>query len=90
VLAAKGVLLPLNGSLHRQLVDVCAGNERFLARTGQDDRAHVRVMLERQHGTAQLVQRLGVERVEHLGTVDGEHRNGAVPIEKQILKAHAQ
>ena len=57
---------PLDRRLHRQLVDVGAGDERLLAGAGQDDDAHAVVVLQIEDRPPQLVERLRVERVEHL------------------------
>ena len=42
-----------------------------------------------ERGAAQLVERLGVERVENLGPVDGDDRDGAVAVDEQVVKGHA-
>ena len=59
--------LPCDRRQHRQLVDVGAGDERLLARAGQHDRAHARVVLERRHGARQLGERLAVSALRTLG-----------------------
>ncbi len=55
---------------HGELVDVGAGDERLVAGSGHDDRPHAIVLLEFEHGAAQLVERLGVEGVQNPRPVD--------------------
>ena len=55
----------------REVADVSAGDEGFVARTGQDDAAHGRVVLSILEGGPQLLPCRPVQGVQHLGPVDG-------------------
>ena len=57
VLAASACSRPEIGRLHRQLVDVGAGDERLLTRAGQDDDAHRIVLLQVEDDAPELVER---------------------------------
>ena len=82
VLAAQRVLASAGRRLHRQLVDVGAGDERLLARAGDDHDAHAVVVLQRRasRGAARRASR--VQRVEDLRTVDGDDGDRAVALER--------
>ena len=56
----------------RQLADVGAGDEGLLARAGEDDDANVGIVLGRGEGLLDLLHGGHVQRVEHLGPVDGD------------------
>ena len=88
MLAGERVLAAAGRRLHRQLVDVGAGDERLLAGAGQDHDAHALVLLQLEDRAAQLVERLRVQRVEHLGTVDRDDRDGAVALEEEVVERH--
>src|SRR6185295_5082189 len=88
MLAGERVLAAAHRRLHRQLVDVGAGDERFLSRAGQYDDADVVVPFELQDDAPQLVHRLRVQRVENLGPVDGDDRDRAVALEQEVVESH--
>ncbi len=88
VLAGERVLATAGRRLHRQLVDVRAGDERLLARAGHDDDADAFVLLEIEHRSTQLVERLRVQRVEHLRAVDRDDRRRPVALEQKIVEGH--
>src|SRR5207244_6811847 len=91
VLAGERGLAAAGRRLHRELVDVRACDERLFARAGHDDRAHILVTLQIEHRAAQLVNRLRVQRVEHLGPVDRDQADAvsrAVALEKKVVEGH--
>ena len=45
--------------------------------------------LQIEHRAPQLVERLGVERVQNLRPVDGDDGDGAVALEQEVVKGHA-
>ena len=75
--------------LHGELVDVGPRDECLIASARQDYRAHAIVLLQIQDGATQLVDRVRVQRVEDLGAVDRDDRDGAVTLEEEIVKSHA-
>src|SRR5262245_20078547 len=69
---------PVLGLLDREaahVLDVRAGRERLVARTGEDDHAHGVVPSQIGQALAQLAERVDVERVHGLGPVDGDDRD---------------
>jgi len=88
MLAGERMLAPGHRRLHRQLVDVRAGDKRLLARPGQDDDAHGVVLLEIEDDVSQFVQRLRIQRVQHLGPVDRDGRDRAVALEQEVVESH--
>ena len=52
--------------------DVGAGDERLLARAGQDDDANFGVILDGRECLLQLLHGRHVQRVQNLGPVDGD------------------
>jgi hypothetical protein len=71
-----------------QLVDVGARHECLLAGAGHHNRPDLLVVLQGEHRTSQLVERLGVERVQNLGSVDRDDRDGLVAIDEQVVERH--
>jgi hypothetical protein len=93
VLPAHRVIAAAGGRLHRQLVDVGAGDEGLVAAARDDHRPDALVPPEREHRAAQLVERLQVERIEDFGPVDRDRRDTSVPIDQNVLErveAHDQ
>ena len=89
MLAGERVLAPAGGRLHRELVDVRAGDERgFSPAPSETDHAHAVVLLEIEDGPAQLVERLRVQGVEHLRPVDRQVGDSAVALEKKRVEGH--
>ena len=86
VLAAHRVLAAAGRRLHRQLVDVRAGDERLLARARHDHDPDAVVVPQREDRAPQLVERLRVERVQDLRPVDREDRDGAVALDQEVLE----
>jgi hypothetical protein len=70
-------LLRLEGRDVRELADVGAGDERLVAGARQDDAAHGNVVARRLEGCPQILPRRRVQRVEHLGPIDGHIRDVA-------------
>ena len=50
--------------------------------------ADVLVALEIEHRAAKFVERLSVQRIEHLRPVDRDDRDGAVALEEKVVKGH--
>ena len=69
-----------------QLVEVGTGDERLLARTGDDEHAQGIVGLDLREGGVDLLHRGIVSRVAELGPVDSECRHGACDFEKNVLE----
>ena len=87
-LAATRQLPTRRRRLYRQFADVRTGNERLLASTGHDYDTHGLVVTERRHRATELVERVMVERVQDLRTIDGEDGDGTVVCEQQVVKRH--
>ena len=85
-LPAVGVLLGRDRRLLRQLADVGAGDESLLARSGEDDHAHLGVVFGGGEGLAQLVHGGHAQGVEHLGPVDGDIGDVVFRFEMEILE----
>ena len=86
VLPGDRVLAAAGRRLRRQLVDVGPGDERLLTGAGQNHRADAVVALQLEDGAPQLVERLRVQRVEDLGTVDGQDGDAAIALEQEVLE----
>ena len=71
-----------------QLADVRAGDERLLARSGQDDHAYDGIVLDVMKRSAQLLHGGHVERVENFGTVDGDVGNRVFLFEQNVGEGH--
>ena len=84
VLPPQRVVARARRRLLRQFVDVGSGHERLVSGTRQDDAANGRVVPQVQNRAAKLVERFGVERVEHLGPVDRHDSSRAVALDQQI------
>src|SRR5205814_10243077 len=72
------------------VLDVPAGTER-LPRARQHDCANLRLGVERANGLAKLVVDLEVERVEAIGTIQGDPRHparGIVLVQKRGRRFH--
>ena len=85
---ARAILTLTRDDAVRVVVITGAGDERFLARAGEDDRAHAGVGLQLEDRAPQLVDGLAVQRVEDLGPVDGDRGDGAVALEEEVFKSH--
>ena len=88
LLAAPCMFLALDRRLHRELVDVGAGDERFFSRAREDHDAHAFILFELEDRAAQFVERPAVQRVEHLRTVDRDDRGRLVAFDQKILESH--
>ena len=88
VLAGQRVLAPAGRRLDTEFVDVGAGHERLVAGSGHDQHADGDVLLQFEDRPPQFVERLRIERVQHLGTIDGENRDGAIPIDEKVVESH--
>ena len=86
---ARG-LLALHRRLHRELVDVGAGDEGLLALAGQHDHAHARIVLARRDRGRQFRERLRVQCVEDFGAVEGDDGNGVDALKLQVFKGHSE
>ncbi len=62
----------LDGIVLLELVDVRAGDKSLLATAGEDDHADVAIGRQVGEDFTQLLHGGHVERVEHLGTVNGD------------------
>src|SRR6266567_1370657 len=87
-LAIKRKFLAVHRRLLRQFADIGSGLERFFARPGQDQHAHARVLPRVQQCVMQLLDRLAVQRIQHLWPVEGNVRNPLFPFIEQILVSH--
>src|SRR5207249_10298930 len=59
-----------------------------VSRAGRHGGGRAVGVLEMEHHAAQLVERLGVQRVEHVRTIDGDDRDRAVAFEQQVVEGH--
>ena len=71
-----------------QLANVRAGNERLLARPGQDNHAHPGIILNLMKRRAQLFHRGHIQRVKHLRPVHGDVGNGVFLFEENVGEGH--
>src|SRR5436309_4894160 len=81
------MLAPADRSLLRELVDIRPCDERLISRARDDHRPHAIVVLQREDRAAQFVERLRAERVEDLGTVDGESGDSAFPLDEDVFQS---
>jgi hypothetical protein len=68
--------------------DVAAGAERAVPDAGEDDDPDARVLAGALDGVDQLEQRVGAERVELLGPVDLQPRDGVVGLVRDVGVGH--
>jgi len=73
---------------HRQLVDVGARDEALVPATGDDQRAQLGIRVKLASEIVDLGQRLAVERVEHGGPVDAQHRDRTDALDLEIGVGH--
>ena len=66
------VFLGRNRRVLRQLADVGARDEGLLARAGEDDDAHLGIVLGSGERLLDLLHGGHIQRIEHLGPVDGD------------------
>ena len=76
--------------LHRQLADVGARHKRFLAGARHNHDAHTVVVLQIENGATELVERPRVKGIEHFRAIDGDDGDGALALEKEVVKDHKQ
>jgi hypothetical protein len=74
-LAALGKRLCFNRAEPCKIIDVGAGDERFLAIAGEDRDPHLNVIADGLKGTSELLHGLDVERVEYLRAGNGYECN---------------
>ena len=68
-------------------LDVAAGAEA-LARAGDDDHAHVRIVAALEDGVVQIVTQSVAERVQALGAIQREGGDAVLELEEQALVSH--
>jgi hypothetical protein len=90
VLSRDGVLAPGNRRLCRKLIDVRAGNKRFLSGSGQHHRPHAVVVLQRQDDAPEFVERLCIESIQQLGPVDRDGRDAGINLDEQVLRGEGK
>ena len=90
LLAEARELERLHRRQRRELGDVRARDERLAARAGQHDDAHRVVGLGRVERDMQLRDRLAVQSVELVGTVDRDAAHRAVVVDQQIAEGHGR
>ena len=80
-----------------ELADVGAGDEGLVARSCQDDTAHVGVVPRILKGGSQVFPRRRIQCIEHLGPIDASHkrrrpfsRTGHLPDERQLCRLSRQ
>ena len=90
VLPRHCVSLRLVGTKLRELLDVRARDKCLLASSGDDDDTDGVVALQLQRRPPDVVDRVGIERVEDAGPVDGDGRNAAIAFEEQVVEGHQE
>ena len=85
--AALGEPPRLGGRHARHGRDVGTGHEGALSSAGQDQRAR-RAALHLRHHLAQLVERAGVEGVQHPRPVEGGEPDPVLDLEQHVLAGH--
>ena len=70
----------------RQVADIGAGDEGFIARARQDDAAHGRIILRILEGAPQVLPGRRIQGVQHLGPVDRHIGKGAPLLIEDIRK----
>ena len=70
----------------RELADVGAGNERLVAGARQDDAAYCSVVSRILEGRSQILPGWRIQRVEHLGPIDGHIGDGALLLVQDVCE----
>ena len=72
-----------------QFADVGAGDKRLLPGSGEDHRPDAGILLQALETRTQLFDRPGIERVQHLGAIDGDRGDLLATIHQQVFVCHA-
>ncbi len=87
-LAAPRVLAAADRALHRELVDVGAGDERPVALPRQHEHSHIVVAGGVAQDLIELVEGLRVQRVENFRPGDRDDQHAGAPLDPQVFEGH--
>src|SRR5579864_5920877 len=82
------ILLGRDGIVLGQFANVGSGNKRLVTRANHDNHADDGIVLDVVKRRPQFFHGCHVERVQHLGTVDGDVSNGISLFEEYVLEVH--
>ena len=78
--------LGLDGREVSDLADVRSRDERFVSRPGEDDTAHRGIITRALERGSQVLPRSLIQRVEHLGPIEGHIRDAVLLLVQKVLE----